>query len=91
MNSSEIRETIIRYIKELSEENNKTLTEIKPEQSIMEDIGLSSIQVATLLSFLETDFGYDPFMSGDVSITDIRTVGELCKIYETTLEKNIQS
>lgn len=85
MNSEEIKQTIIRNIKQLSEENGRTLSEVGDKQSIMDDLGLTSLQIAALISLLEAEIGVDPFMDGNVSVTDVRTVEELCKAYETTI------
>ena len=81
MDKSEVKEVVVKYLKELSEENGKTLTEVEDNQSIMDDLGLTSLQFATLISFLETDLNKDPFEDGSISVTDIRTVGELCEAY----------
>jgi acyl carrier protein len=46
--------------------------------------GLNSLLLAQLLLQLETELGVDPF-SGDRSITDIRTIGELVDVYEEAI------
>ena len=85
MNSKDIEQTIIRHIKELSEENGRSVSEVAKDQSIMEDLGLTSLQIATLVSFLETELEVDPFATGNIGIMDISTVGELCSAYEMAM------
>ncbi|MDA8562084.1 hypothetical protein N9L02_03095 [Gammaproteobacteria bacterium] len=84
----EVKELVVKYIGQLCEENGKTIPKIENESSIMDDIGLSSIEFATLISFLETDLNVDPFIDGSIAVTDIRTVGEICNVYKKAIEKN---
>jgi len=87
MHSNEIEKTIIKYIKELSEESGRSLAEVKKDQSIIEELGLTSLQIATLVSFLETEFGVDPFSTGSIGIMDVNTVEDLCQVYETCIKQ----
>lgn len=43
-------------------------------------VGLNSLMLARLVIALETDLGLDPF-TGDRSIVDVHTVGELVAVY----------
>ena len=46
--------------------------------------GLTSLDLAAVIALLERRWKVDPFLE-HVSITDIRTVGELCRAYELGL------
>ena len=87
MMNRNVEEIIVRHIKELSEEKGRLLPEVTKDQSIMEDLNLTSMQISTLVSCLETDFGVDPFATGEIGLMDVSTVGELCEIYEDALRK----
>jgi acyl carrier protein len=48
------------------------------------DLGLNSLMLARLVIALEDETGLDPF-SGDTSIVDVHTVGDLVGAYERAL------
>lgn len=47
---------------------------------LVEDLGIRSLDLAQVVAVLESRLGTDPFATG-VSITGIRTVGDLCRAY----------
>lgn len=50
------------------------------EEVPFSDLGVSSLQLAELVSNLESSFGVDPFAER-VPITSVRSVGDLCNAY----------
>ena len=47
---------------------------------LVEELGIRSLDLAQVVAVLESRLGTDPFATG-VSITGIRTVGDLCRAY----------
>lgn len=82
MGEQSIKNTVIQYIKQISEENDHPIAEVLGHQSIVEDLGMASLEIATLISFLGADLDVDPFSNNTIAITDIRTVDDLCEAYE---------
>ncbi|MCU1737897.1 MULTISPECIES: acyl carrier protein [Pseudomonas] len=58
-------------------------------QSRFSDLGMSSLELATLVSTLESLYDVDPFAS-DVAITSIVTVRDLCQAYAGTLHHTLR-
>jgi acyl carrier protein len=58
-----------------------------PSDKLHDTIGLSSLDLAILVSELELAFGTDPFAKL-VPITDMRTVGDLVRAYALALIPN---
>jgi acyl carrier protein len=78
---ADVRSVIEKVIRRIAEERNLRLPEITESTEIVDELGLSSLMVATLIANLEEEFGGDPFQDENVSITDIRTVKDLCDVY----------
>jgi|TARA_B110000881_G_C18410202_1_gene430534 acyl carrier protein len=76
-----------KKIKELLIENEITPTQISPDKTLVDDLGLKSMDLAILVANLELDLGVEPFLE-DFAITDIRTLGDLCEAFDKTLQKN---
>lgn len=87
MNISEVKKTIERVLKEVSELQKINLPALKDSLEIVDDLGFTSLSVAALIANLEEVFGFDPFEDEDVMITDVRTIEDLCKVYAAHLEK----
>lgn len=54
------------------------------DRRLITDLGLKSLDLAQLVALLEYSLRVDPF-ARLVSITDVRTVGDLCLAYEKCL------
>lgn len=52
---------------------------------LVDDLGLQSLHIArvVLMLELELELEVDPFDTGQVPITGIQTVGDLCAVYST--------
>lgn len=86
MNSSEVKEKIKEIIRQVADEQDIKIESIKDQDAIVDDLGFSSLDVATLAASFEETFGVDPFSTGIASITDVRTVEEVSKVYEKAIK-----
>jgi len=80
-----IQNQIVTVIRRVAEERHLKLPEIADSTEIVDELGFSSLQVATLIANLEEELGVDPFQDEDVMIADVRTVKDLNEIYERAL------
>lgn len=81
--SADLRATIERTIRtQLMDDDGST--PMSPDDLLVE-MGLNSLQFAALLIELESETGVDPFGSGEVSVTDMHSVGDLVEAYSRAL------
>ncbi len=83
--SVEIRNLIEKVIRRVAEERGLELPELADSTEIVDELGFSSLQVATLIANLEEEFGVDPFQLEDVMIADVRTIQDLGDVYARAL------
>ncbi len=81
-----VKPIVIETILQLAKEQNKPIKPVQDDDSLVDTLGFTSLEVATLVSLLETKLEVDPFTSGIAAITDIRTVENLCTAYEKALK-----
>ena len=81
-NRDDIRQGVLDELAGLLEDRGRSLA-IREEMSLNGEVGLSSLELAELVSLLEQRFGLDPFRRS-VAITSIRTVSDLCRAYESS-------
>jgi aryl carrier-like protein len=74
------RAVILREIRAVAEEQNKSLEQLTDDLALL-DSGLDSLCITILVSRLEEVTGRDPFYSGRGSHSP-RTVGELIAFYD---------
>jgi acyl carrier protein len=77
--AAEIRQTVHRAIAEIVERSGRT-TPVFGDDDLLVDTGLASLDLAALVARLERVWRVDPFLEA-VAITEIRTVGDLCRAY----------
>jgi acyl carrier protein len=82
---SEINAVIERLIGTIAEQRKLSLPPLKADTEIVDELGFTSWAVAALIANLEDELGVDPFQDEEVTITDIRTIGDLCEVYENCL------
>jgi acyl carrier protein len=82
-----IRDTINNVIEEIQEQEAYRPVALNESLRIVNDLGFKSLDVAQLIASLELELGIDPFAQG-VSIKDVVTIGDLCKVYHDCLENN---
>lgn len=83
--SADTKKLIEKVIRRVAEERNLQLPELGDSTEIVDELGFSSLQVATLIANLEEEFGVDPFQDENVMIADVRTVKDLGDIYGQAL------
>lgn len=79
---SEHQQIIYDTLRRVAEEEGVQLGAISDSSALIDHLGFRSLHIARILAILEIQFGHDPFASGDVPITSLRTVGDLCAAYE---------
>jgi acyl carrier protein len=79
-NRDSIRQGVLEELTTLLEDRGRSIT-VREDMTLNGEVGLSSLELAELVSLLEQRFGLDPFRRS-VAITSIRTVGDLCRAYE---------
>jgi acyl carrier protein len=77
--AAEIRQTVHRAIAEIVERSGRTAP-VFGDDDLLVDTGLASLDLAALVARLERVWRVDPFLEA-VAITEIRTVGDLCRAY----------
>ena len=86
----EINQKIKEIIKQVAEEQDIQIATVEDHHAIVDDLGFSSLDVATLAAYFEDEFHVDPFKMGVASVTSIRTVKEISKAYEKALKLSHQ-
>lgn len=82
-----IEEVIENMIRAVARQNKLSVPPLKKSTALVEDLGFTSWTLVTLFSDLEEVLGVDPLNDEAVMITDIRTVGDLCDVYESCLAR----
>jgi acyl carrier protein len=82
--ADEIRKTIRRVIIELVERSGRAAPAFG-DDDLLVDTGLASLDLAALVARLERVWRVDPFLEA-VAITEIRTVGDLCRAYRDFID-----
>lgn len=82
--TASVQEVIEREIRSLLLDEDGDEISISAADTLL-GVGLNSLLLAQLLIQLEAEFDADPFAS-DVSIADMRTVGDLVAAYQQAFE-----
>ncbi|MEN6451844.1 MAG: acyl carrier protein [Thermoguttaceae bacterium] len=75
-----LNETILAVVRGVVKEKSPDITDIRPDQLLVEDLGLRSLDLARIIAKLEVKLDADPFAEL-VSVTSVRTPGDLCAAY----------
>lgn len=78
---SQLEATVHSIVLALARQRAPELESVTGEQSLTNDLGLDSLDLAQLVAQLEMELGVDPF-SSDVTVAEVRTVADLCRVYE---------
>ncbi|MDC7676552.1 acyl carrier protein [Asticcacaulis sp. ZE23SCel15] len=79
MTEDQIYAAIVEIISQTLDDKGLDVPEITPETEVLGDeLGIDSLDLATLVSELEKKIGFDPFAKGFI---EFKTVGELTKLY----------
>lgn len=80
MNTNE--EVVYRVLKEIADEEGVVVGELGDDDNLVEKLGFKSLHIARILATLEMELDIEPFESGELSITEIATVGDLVDAFE---------
>jgi acyl carrier protein len=83
---AEVKNLIVKVIRRIADERGLQLPQINDSTELVDELGFSSLMVATLIANLEEEFGVDPFQDENVMVTDIRTIKDLGDAYANCLE-----
>lgn len=84
--AAQIETTVHKTIAELLERRGRQVGAIDND-NLLVAVGLTSLDLAALIATLQTRLKADPFFSAK-SITDVRTVGDLCRAYGDFIGEN---
>lgn len=87
MSTTEIEMAVKECILQVAREQLIEIPELKTQSRVVDDLGFSSLDVATLTALLENKFKVDPFRTGEASITEIRTLQDMFNLYDRCLNK----
>ena len=77
---AEIAATVHRTIVELLERSDRPVPSFDEHDELI-STGLTSLDLAALVARLERRWKIDPFLEA-TAITEVRTVGDLCRAYQ---------
>lgn len=78
----DLKSVIIAAIERVAEEMGSELNGQLSDDSVLLESGLDSLGFAVLVTELETELGYDPFVLMDVPVYP-RTLADLVGVYNT--------
>lgn len=79
------RELILDVVRNVARDKYPDVEAVRPDQTLVEDLGLTSLDLAVIIAKLERKLGVDPFAE-HVAVTSIRTAGDLAAAYGKCLE-----
>jgi acyl carrier protein len=75
-----VQDAVLSSVLLMARRRNAALEQVSLDQSLTRDLGLDSLDFAQLVARLELELDLDPFTEA-VSVTEIRTVGDLSEAY----------
>jgi acyl carrier protein len=75
-----LNDTVMKAVGRVVREKSPDITDIRPDQMLVDDLGLRSLDLARIIAKLDMKLGVEPFVEL-VSVTSIRTPGDLCAAY----------
>jgi acyl carrier protein len=82
LNQTDVRKHVTNEVRTLLEEAFAEPTELHDEDNLIL-LGLNSLMLARLVVALERALDVDPFQDGRARVTDLRTIGDVVRIYST--------
>lgn len=83
-----IAAVVVAAILEVLDQPELGVADVRDGAELVADLGLKSMDLAQLVAILEVELGADPFREA-VSITSVRTVGDVCRAYEALLSGDV--
>jgi acyl carrier protein len=84
-------EVIENMIRAVATEHKLRLPHLKKSTVLVEDLGFTSWTIVELFANLEEVLGVDPLYDDEVTVTSIRTIGDLCEVYESCLAREVSA
>jgi acyl carrier protein len=82
----QVEQSVHRVVLRIARQRSPDVSGVENAQRLTAELGLESMDLARIIAVLELELGADPF-AGLVSITDVRTVGDLCEAYRRALSQ----
>jgi acyl carrier protein len=82
---AQIEETVHRTIAEVLERGGRPAQRFDND-ALLVATGLTSLDLAALVALLQREWKVDPFLEA-AAITEMRTLGDLCRVYRDFLER----
>ncbi len=79
-----VETTVRQIILEVLQQSQPDAPPVLDHQQLNADLGLRSLDLAQIVAELELELDTDPFLEL-VSVTDMRTVGDLCQAYRLSV------
>lgn len=76
-----VEQQIVEVLREFLVEAGSECPVVRPQSQLVDDLGLASLDLSTIVARLELRLRFDAFES-DVAITDVRTVADLTRLAE---------
>lgn len=85
MEREHIEARVKSIILDLAYQQGYSVETVQDDNSVVDDLGFSSLDVATLTAMFETEFGVNPFRENLAALTEIRTVRDVCDLYDQSI------
>ena len=83
----EVEQVVVDVVAGVAREKSGAIESLQADQTLVDDLGLRSLDLARIIAKLELKLGVDPFAEM-VAVTSIRTVGDLCAAYARCFEED---
>ena len=83
----DVEQVVLDVVGGVAREKSASIESVQAEQTLVDDLGLRSLDLARIIAKLELKLDVDPFAEM-VAVTSIRTVGDLCAAYTRCFEED---
>jgi acyl carrier protein len=83
----DVERVVLDVVGGVAREKSASIEPVEADQTLVDDLGLRSLDLARIIAKLELKLGADPFAEM-VAVTSIRTVGDLCAAYLRCFEED---
>lgn len=80
-----VESMVLDTIRNVGWQRGMDVPDLRPRLRLVDELGFKSLDVARMIAMLELRLGLDPF-SRLISVTNVRTVGDLCNAYVRALD-----
>ncbi len=86
----DVEQVVLDVVGGVAREKSASIESVQADQTLVDDLGLRSLDLARIIAKLELKLGVDPFAEM-VAVTSIRTVGDLCAAYVRCFEEDAEA